>query len=328
MAREMAATFRPQLRRGLRIAPADQGRWQVRWDFDEVAFLTGESCARVLSWLAPELDGRRTVAELQERAIRSGQQEDLLAVLECLNEEGFICDADIDGCTGTELASALELLQGETTSALELLKQIHVVVCGRSPLAERVAESARAEGMCHTDVVSDQKSIADMISRGSDAINVLPVLPVVIEPDWPPDVLDSVNDRALAANMPWMLLGAWNRRVLVGPLFVPPHTACYECYCRRLDSHRAHLAAYQEFQRWRRSQTNLPAPEPVLPAIAELAAAWAALELFAHVSGARPSRIAGRVLVYYPTESQISFETVLRIPWCPRCSTDNSNVVT
>ncbi len=321
----MAPTFRPQLRRGVRIAPADQGRWQVRWDFDEVAFLTGESCARVLSWLAPELDGRRTISELQEQACRNGQQEDLLAVLECLCEEGFLCDADRDGREDTELASALELLQGETKSVLDRLKQTHVVVCGRSPLAERVAESARAQGMCHADVVSDQKSIADMISCGSDAINVLPV---VIEPDWPPDVLDSVNTWALAANMPWMLLGAWNRRILVGPLFVPPHTACYECYRRRLDSHRAHLAAYQEFERWRRSQTELQAPEPVLPAIAELAAAWTALELFAHISGARPSRISGRVLVYHPTESQINFETVLRIPWCLRCSTDNSKVVT
>ncbi len=325
MAREMASTFRPQLRRGLRIAPADQGRWQVRWDFDEVAFLTGESCARVLSWLVPELNGRRTIAELEEQAIRSGQQEDLLAVLECLSEEGFLCDADVGDRTDPELASALGLLQGETDSVVDRLKQIHVVVCGRSPLAERVAESARAQGMCHTNVVRDLESIADMISRLSDAANVLPV---VIEPDWPPDVLDSVNDRALAANMPWMLLGAWNRRILVGPLFVPPHTACYECYRRRLDSHRAHLAAYQEFETWRRSQTELLALEPVLPAITELAAAWAALELFAHISGARPSRIAGRVLVYHPTESQLSFETVLRVPWCPGCSTDNSKVAT
>ena len=203
MAREMAPTFRPQLRRGVRIAPADQGRWQVRWDFDEVAFLTGESCARVVAWLAPELDGRRTIAELQEQANRNGQQEDLLAVLECLCEEGFLSDADRDGREDTELASALELLQGETESVLDRLKQTHVVVCGRSPLAERVAESARAQGMCHTDMVSDQKSIADIISCESDAINVLPV---VIEPDWLPDVLDSVNTWALAANMPWMLI--------------------------------------------------------------------------------------------------------------------------
>ena len=46
---------------------------------------------------------------------------------------------------------------------LDRLTQTHAVVCGRSPLALRVAESARAQGMCQTDAVSDQESIAAMI---------------------------------------------------------------------------------------------------------------------------------------------------------------------
>lgn len=195
MAREMPPTFRPQWRRGLRVAPADQGRWQVRWDFDEVTLLEGESCSRVMLWLTTELDGSRTLAELEELACRKGQQEDFHAVLECLSQEGFLCDADGDDRSNTELASVLEQMQVDTASVMNRLSQTHLLVCGHSQLAERVAESARFQGMCHTNIASDQKSVFDMISPGNDAVNVLPV---VIETDWTSDVLNSINEWALA----------------------------------------------------------------------------------------------------------------------------------
>jgi ribosomal protein S12 methylthiotransferase accessory factor len=109
------------------------------------------------------------------------------------------------------------------------------------------------------------------------------------------------------------------RRVLVGPIFVPGETACYDCYRKRLDSHRRHLAAFQALERWQRDRNERPEPSPVLPAVARLAAAWTALEVFHYVTRVASPRTLGRVLVYDPAEARLGIETVLKIPWCPTC---------
>jgi bacteriocin biosynthesis cyclodehydratase domain-containing protein len=113
--------------------------------------------------------------------------------------------------------------------------------------------------------------------------------------------------------------------VLIGPIFLPGETACYACYRRRLDSHRRHIEAFEHWDRWRRSQTDLLPAAPVLPAIADLAAAWTAVEVFHHVTGARNPRTLGRVLVYDSDEPRLNIETVLRVPWCPVCSGGRSS---
>src|SRR5262249_14672720 len=56
------------------------------------------------------------------------------------------------------------------------------------------------------------------------------------------------------------------------------------------------------------------------PGIAQLAAAWAALEAFSYLSAAREVRTLGRVLVYEPDSMRLTTERVLRIPWCAACS--------
>src|SRR4029077_20160754 len=137
--------------------------------------------------------------------------------------------------------------------------------------------------------------------------------------DWPTAELDHFNAWSIRRRQSWLLAGAWNRRVLVGPIFLPGHTACHACYRRRLDSHRQHRAAYEAFDQWQRGQTLPPDETPVLPAIVELAAAWTSLEVVSHVLEVRPCRIRGRVLVYFPDEARLDVEAVLRIPWCPAC---------
>ena len=291
------------------IAPADAGRWQARWDFDEITFLDGEACGRVLPWLVPALDGSHTIAELEQAANGRATIVELHEVLACLDEQSFLIGGDGDpaGTNRSELASAIETLSVEPPRVLAKLEEVRVIVFGRSPVAECTARSLAAQGFSQTSLVSSEDSL-------------MPAFSVVIEADWPSHVLDAINRRALETRQPWMLVGAWNRRLLVGPILVPGETACYECYRRRLDSHRRHLAAYRKLDEWRGSQCEPADPEPVLPAIAELAAAWVSLELFNHISGVSPARTLGRVLVYYPAEGRFGIENVLRIPWCPVCS--------
>lgn len=285
------------LRPGVGLAPADGGRWQLRWDFDEVAFLEGESWPAILPWLAPLLATGATHARIAAACpppLR-GRLEEALAALA---QRGFLQ-------IGNE---APDVTQDDAHRAR--LARTRVAVCGRSPLAQRTADAIAEHGIAAT--------VADSLAPLGAAANG--PLPVVVETDWSEQELLDANAAAQDARRTWMILGAWNRRVLVGPVFVPTETACYSCYRRRLDSHRRHLEAFRRFSE--ASAVGGPAApsEPVLPALTALAAGWCALEVFDRLAGARPGRLAGRVLVYDPDTHRLAIETVLRLPWCAPCA--------
>lgn len=309
MNRPRDATWTPRLRPGVMLAPAGSGRWQARWDFDEVTFLSGSACDLVLPWLLPLLDGGSTVAELQAAAAGQCQPADVLNVLRCLDEQHMLTETE-----SVESASAL-------SAAGEPLGTIRVAVCGRSLLAERIVRAVSDHGMLAS--LSDLREVCDGAkSEGSPPSSTIPV---VVETDWGPDELERFNVFAVSRRWPWMLVAAWQRRVLVGPLFLPGETGCHACYRQRLASHREYLAAYESLDRWQRTRPAPPDPQPLLPGIADLAAAWTALELLAHFTGIQPCRVVGRTLVYQPDEARLSLETVLRVPWCQICGTAATN---
>lgn len=304
------------------MGPVDDGRWQVRWDFDQVAFLEGPTWQEVLPWLAPLLDGFHSVSEL--RALPSGRsvQANLLEVLARLNREKFLCNGPPESLDPPQAwRRALEGLGHEVAPIQSRLSNTPVTVIGQAPLATYIEAALKDNGLTVATVNSGEVQAA-FISTGAAALDRLlaSAIPIVVEPDVPSSLIEELNRRAARSCRPWMIVGAWNRRSLVGPILVPPDTACYKCYRRRLDSHRRYLSAYRTLEQWRQTQTGPQPAEPVLPAIAQLVAQWTALEMLAYLSGIQPARTIGRVLVYYPQDARISFETVTKVPWCPVCA--------
>lgn len=301
---------RLRLRRGVQIAPAGDGRWQVRWDFDEVLFLSGESCDAVLPWLIPRLDGQSTFASLEQLAAERHAESAFREILDCLNDRRLleIVDDPQEDSERTELTAAIDALGGNSSQLVPALAATNVAVIGSSPLASRVSASLRAQGFGRVILIGSGSPLPEE------------AFVVAVETDLTPGQLEAINAWALSGRHPWMLVAAWNRRVLVGPIFLPGQTACYACYRKRLASHRAHLEAHRALDEWRLTQPTPAQPEPLLPAIAELAAAHAALELFPFVTAVRPARTVGRVLILHPADAELTTEPVLRIPWCEACA--------
>lgn len=304
-----ASESRLRLRRGVQIAPAGDGRWQVRWDFDEVLFLSGESCDLVLPWLIPCLDGRSTLASLEQLAAERHAGAALREILDCVEDHRLLEMVDgVKDTAGIELTAAIEALGGDSRQLVPMLATKNVAVLGNSPLASRVAASLCSQGFDRVDLNDPESPLRE------DAFVI------AVETDCSTRQLEAINTWAISGRHPWMLVAAWNGRVLVGPIFIPGETACYDCYRRRLASHRAHLEAHRALQEWRLIQPAPTEPEPLLPAIAQLAAAHAALELFHFVTAVRPARTVGRVLVLHPADAGLTTEPVLRIPWCEACA--------
>lgn len=317
MSTELQRDWRPLLRPGVVIAPADSGRWQVRWDFDELTYLVGSAWSVILPWLVPLLDGTRTTADLLTCRPADCTADQALDGLQILQDQGFLQEAG-----ELHVVSALDVaLRSDTADATALrheLSETEVVVYGRSLLSHRLAQCAVRQGFSSHCI----NGRLQLPSSGRDCRRV----PVVIETDWNPRELTDWNAQCLDQRQSWLLCAAWNSRVLIGPMMIPHETACYECHRRRLASHRRHIGAHRALDEWLRQRTDVSArlpEEPLYPALADLAAAWAILELSAWVTKTRTSRIQGRVIVFHPSTAELKVETVLRIPWCNACAGAN-----
>lgn len=126
-----------------------------------------------------------------------------------------------------------------------------------------------------------------------------------------------VNRIALKRDKPWLLAQIDGSFGIAGPLFLPPDTACYNCFRTLLETtvpsaqmaerYRRHLAAGRD-----------PGFFPGLPAHCELLAAYASLAAV-HYLVRRTSFLVGRALMLDFGAMSLDLEDVLRLPRCPSC---------
>jgi bacteriocin biosynthesis cyclodehydratase domain-containing protein len=131
-----------------------------------------------------------------------------------------------------------------------------------------------------------------------------------------------VNRVCLRERKPWLLATIDGNFGLVGPLFVPPHTACYNDYRALADAatpspemarkHRQHIIR-------RRTGSFFPG----LPSYAEIVAGHATLAVVNFLIRGH-SFALGRVLVIDFDRMVIDVEDVLKLPRCPVCGVDRA----
>jgi len=131
-----------------------------------------------------------------------------------------------------------------------------------------------------------------------------------------------VNRFCVRDQKPWLLAMIDGNFGLIGPLFLPPHTACYSDYRTLADAstpsremarkHRQHIL-----------QRSAASFFPGLPAYADVVAGHTALAVVDFLI--RDTSFAlGRVLVIDFNRMMIDIEDVLKLPRCPVCGTERS----
>jgi len=308
------------LRAGVWLAPADGARWQARWGFDQVTFLEGQACQRVLPWLVERLPAQPDRRQLAAEARMAGLERDLNATLDQLIAEGLVIEEPVDHAAGPTrlLGQAVESLWADPQVALRRVANATLIVCGNSLLSELLVCSAARQGFSLISRMTTPTAEALGCARKA-AARESAFLPVADQTSLPLAELEAINESSLALRFRWLLVGAWNERVLVGPLFIPGATACLACFRARLASHRAYPVAQRAYEAALASAAAASRVPPVVPAIAGLAAELAALELFRAVSGIEPPQTAGRLMVFNPSSATCEVETLLKVPWCPVC---------
>jgi oxazoline/thiazoline synthase len=126
------------------------------------------------------------------------------------------------------------------------------------------------------------------------------------------------NARALVSRKPWLLVKPVGIETLLGPLFVPGETACWDCLAHRLRGHRSLEARIAR----RNGITGPLGPPPAsIPSTLHAALAEAATEITRFIGTGGQSALRGRVVATSALTLERTQHSLVRRPQCPSCGT-------
>jgi bacteriocin biosynthesis cyclodehydratase domain-containing protein len=312
---------RPYLKPWYRLAQSDD-RLVLEYGHATVV-LEGKAVAMLLPLLLPMLDGRRTIDEINQH-VGEDAAPAVANALTVLTERGVLTDGpplpEDTPTPVTETAHFLSALSGDgrtVTESEEVLSQATLAVVGTGPTAREIAMLLSVAGVTQLTVV-DWKQTAE--SASADLVVVAP------EPEELGE-LESWNRRAVESGTPWLqALPFDGHMAVVGPLYVPGETCCYECYRRR----RAANVSYPTDDYWalEDSPASYPSPPPMRHMVAGLAAMFALQWLSDRAAGRASQPVATMHALEWAPSVEVSRHRVYRVPRCQVCFPDDLGVPT
>jgi thiazole/oxazole-forming peptide maturase SagC family component len=132
-----------------------------------------------------------------------------------------------------------------------------------------------------------------------------------------------VNRLCLQAGRPWLQAQIDGNMGIVGPLFAPPHTACFNCFMALADAATLSkdMARKHRQDLRHRQRTSFFAG---LPAYADIVSSFSLLAIV-HFLLRQSSFVLGRALVCNLERMILDVEDVLKLPRCPACTFQNGS---
>lgn len=139
---------------------------------------------------------------------------------------------------------------------------------------------------------------------------------VVLTDDYLREELAGINREALEHDLPWYLVKPTGVEAMIGPLFVPRKTACWECLASRLNSNlKLELALDSMPGR----KTIIPKAGESIPAGEQAVSALAALELAKWIVTKESATLENSLLTLELNQPGTQPHAVQRLPRCPSC---------
>jgi len=127
-----------------------------------------------------------------------------------------------------------------------------------------------------------------------------------------------LNRAALEHGFPWLHAAIDGPFLLIGPMFVPRRSACYECFEQRVTMNLRDGASYIAYKEALVRNSVTRGRMPIEPMLHALLAAHAAIEIV-NFSKTSYSFVVGKVLSIFLPTMEFTYNEVLRLPGCPAC---------
>jgi ribosomal protein S12 methylthiotransferase accessory factor len=250
---------------------------------------------RVFPLLSPLLDGRRSVDEIYATLGGSVFPAEVEYALEIGRLRGLIVEGS-DEAPPFGAAPFWHVLGLSWQQVRDCLAHARVSVrsVGSVAAAEAAEPLSRLGAAC---------------APGGD-------LSLVLADDYLHPELEALNREALESGRPWLLARPVGNTAMIGPLFVPGHTGCWECLAQRLRSNRL-VEGFLE----RRGAVPVRPPLSAVPTLVRAALELAATEVVRAMVLRERSPLAGRVLTWDAVALESARHVLVRRPQCPACGT-------
>jgi ribosomal protein S12 methylthiotransferase accessory factor len=265
----------------------------------EGLFLVSESgCAvltgRLYEQAGPLIDGRRVEA-LIERLDGRLTPAEVYYTLAQLEAKGYLTEAHGALPAGESVLWAVQGIDGRTAARRLAKRRVSITVIGK------VAEEPLRHALRAAHV----------------RIGTAGELGVVLCDDYLRSGLRSYNREALARGRPWLLARPVGNQVLIGPLFRPGQTACWECLAQR---QRANRLVEHYLQQRQGAAEPLPVPRICTAATLALGCHLAAGAAAAWLVRGTLTHLEGKIVSLDPVLLNTESHTLVRLPDCPGCA--------
>lgn len=240
-------------------------------------------------------------------AVAPEQQSETRRVVEQLWELGVLVDRRHD-IVQQYLAHTFE---GERD-----LDGLAVTVVGDGPLGTRVASILSAHGLGRVDVIPHELDL-ERLQTSVDPAG----LAIVALERFALRLPHVVNRICLERRRPWLFTALDGQRGIIGPLFVPPYTACFNDYWTLVAATTPSPAMAGAYRRRTSARNGDGGGLNGLPVFADIAGGLAALAAI-HFLLRDTSFAVGRQVTVDFDGLRIDVEDVLRLPRCPVCGSD------
>lgn len=292
--------------------------------------LTDEAKAGHLFSVLTSLDGSLSVAEIARKlGLRRDDVEgvlDQLRDLGALEEHGprtaldYYLDTITPGLKSLSQPSPTRfssvLIMGDTDIAEEISGYLKESLPGDVSVSTAPDdELQRIIFDADTSWLADGLAFSEKVHRFEAWRTCLTVLAMK---DLNPIACRTLNRVSIAIGMPWFHAALDGPFVLIGPLFIPNRSSCYECFEMRVAMNLREHLSYQLYKNALvagRVHGRVPC---VHPALIGLVAAHVAMELLNFVFTGSTFTAQKLLGIYLPT-MEFAFNDVLRLPGCPGC---------
>ncbi len=281
------------------LRPKLKDKYHVECVPGEGYFLLAEAETHVLEgqyipYVVPLLDGTRTVDEIIAAAQQFVRPNDVVNTLSVLQNAGHLTEADhlVPPSTAafwSEFDVDTRVVRGMLSTCTVEVRTAGQVDAG--PLINLLAGFG--------------------VRTGPDSVAA-----IVITDDYLRPELAHINQECLRRKLPMLLIKPVGMYLWLGPLLIPPRTACWRCLEARLRGNR-------EVENYVERKTGRPGPFPVarsrIQACELQAYSMAAVQLIKWlVTGANPA-LESRLLIAGIAGLSFQFHPIVKRPQCPDC---------
>ncbi len=305
---------------GNNIVEFRKGTWHAR-----SIILTDESDSGSLYRICAALDGTRTIHDVAK--LTKTPANSVADVVDTLTDLQLVVMDPI----GLLRLGTVALLGAESSRLRLRFKD--VLVIGDREISDSVIEAiSPALGELGVAVSSVSTELIDACRVAGTTYDALEREKSLLGSDWMRDRfvvycnshVDPITCKGLNLcfmhhHTPWLYAAVDGPFVLIGPLFVPGDTSCFECFETRIAMNLRDNKSYVEYKQALASGLAVRSgTSPIIRLLYRLLASHTAIEAFNFAFSGRSTLIDKMLAIHIPS-MEFSYHEVLRMPYCSAC---------